>query len=139
MLACRRVATRISGCFVQKMAENDDIRPFLTRLEPFISKGKGKTPTFRSGSFLKLLDYQEDLVIPASLEHGRGEFRSYRNSQDRLDETTTGADQLHHEQPRLKKKEPGHWPGSIRGFGLPRRLGDTWKLTLVSHVAEANT
>jgi hypothetical protein len=66
MLACRRVATRISGRFVQKMAENDDIRPFLTRLQPFISKGERKTPTFRLGSFLKLLDYQEDLVIPGN-------------------------------------------------------------------------
>jgi hypothetical protein len=39
----------------------------------------------------------------------------------------------------LKKKEPDHWPGSIRGLGLPRTLGDAWKLALVCHVAEANT
>ena len=139
MLASRRVATRISRRFARKKAKNDDIRPILPRLEPFIYKPKRKTPTDRLGFSLRLLDYQEDLVIPASLEHGRREFRRYRNSQDRLEETTTGGDQLHYEQPRFKKKEPDRWSGSIRGFGLPRRLGDTWKLALVSHVAEANT
>jgi hypothetical protein len=42
----------------------------------------------------------------------------------------------------LKKKEPDHWPGSIRDFGLPRRLGDAseslawpWRISKLSEFA----
>ncbi len=97
MLACRRVATRISGRFVQKRAENRQIGHILAPLNPFICLGaKKKEPDHWPGS-IRVLGYQELLVMPASLEHGHGEFRSYRNSQDRLDETTTGGDQVSHD------------------------------------------
>jgi hypothetical protein len=88
---------RISGRFARKMAENDENTAIWHRLKPFIYLGlKRKNPTIgRVRS--EVWGYQELLVMPASLEHGRGEFRSYRNSQDRLDETTTGGDQVPHD------------------------------------------
>jgi hypothetical protein len=52
MLASRRVATRISGRFARKKAKND--------------LKKQKPQPLGLGFSLKLLDYQEDLVIPGS-------------------------------------------------------------------------